>query len=106
MTSNREIVLGWMMDVIQEYHAGVIDSFGLSVKIYDAVLKQLPLSTESLQLLAAVSMLISSKFLTNVIPFKISSLIYYSEDFLTYTDIVEMERIVLFLLDWKIFKIT
>lgn len=106
MTSNREIVLSWMFDVIHEYHHGVCDTFDLAVHIYDEGLKHLPLPAESLQLLAAVSMLIASKFVTNVLPFKISTLIYYSEDFLTYDDIVFMERTVLFKLDWKISHVT
>ena len=109
MTSNREIVLSWMMDVIQEYYNGDSDScntFNLAVNIYDEFLKQLTLPNHSLQLLAAVAILISSKFCTKIVPLKISTLIYYSDDSLTCNDIVFMERFVLSKLQWKIFQFT
>lgn len=100
----RRIVAEWMLEVVHEQNSQP-EVFTLAMNIMDRFLCRCRISKMQLQLLGAVSLLISSK-IREPCPIPGRTLIAYTDNSITAEEIKDWELLVLYKLQWELTGIT
>ncbi|KAE8661552.1 Cyclin-A3-1 [Hibiscus syriacus] len=96
----REILMGWLVEVTEEYKL-VSDTLYLTVSYIDIFLSAHSVSRNKLQLLGVSCMLIACKY-EEITPPGIDDFCYITDNAYTKEEVIEMEKDILKLLDFKI----
>lgn len=98
----RAITVSWLFEVA-EFSNRTSDVVHLAVDIMDKTLCQLYIHRKELQLVAIVSLLIASKYF-EVLPIEADECVEVSANCYTTTQLLELEKKILFMLDFKVFS--
>ena len=96
----RKIVTDWMMEVCEDQQCQP-QVFFLAVSYLDRVLSSLNIKKNQFQLLAAVCILLASKF-SQVVPITTEQLVIYTDNSVTVEELRTWEMEVLCVLQWEI----
>ena len=96
----RKIVTDWMMEVCEDQQCQP-QVFFLAVSYLDRVLSSLNIKKNQFQLLAAVCILLASKF-SQVVPITTEQLVIYTDNSVSKKDLLQWEILVLEVLQWEI----
>ena len=96
----RKIVTDWMMEVCEDQQCQP-QVFFLAVSYMDRVLSSLSVKKNQFQLLAAVCILLASKF-SQVVPITTEQLVVYTDNSVTVDELRTWEMEVLCVLQWEI----
>ena len=96
----RKIVTDWMMEVCEDQQCQP-QVFFLAVSYMDRVLSTLTIKKNQFQLLAAVCILLASKF-SQVVPITTEQLVVYTDNSVTVEELRTWEMEVLCVLQWEI----
>merc|ERR1711971_696913 len=96
----RKIVTDWMMEVCEDQQCQP-QVFFLAVSYMDRVLSSLSIKKNQFQLLAAVCILLASKF-SQVVPITSEQLVIYTDNSVSKKELLQWEIMVLEVLKWEI----
>ena len=100
----RKIVTDWMMEVCEDQQCQP-QVFFLAVSYLDRVLSSLNIKKNQFQLLAAVCILLASKF-SQVVPITTEQLVIYTDNSVTVEELKSWELFVLEILGWELYTPT
>ena len=100
----RKIVTDWMMEVCEDQQCQP-QVFFLAVSYMDRVLSTLTIKKNQFQLLAAVCILLASKF-SQVVPITTEQLVIYTDNSVTVEELRTWELFVLEILGWELYTPT
>ena len=100
----RKIVTDWMMEVCEDQQCQP-QVFFLAVSYMDRVLSSLSVKKNQFQLLAAVCILLASKF-SQVVPITTELLVVYTDNSVTVEELRTWELFVLEILGWELYTPT
>merc|ERR1711971_38357 len=100
----RKIVTDWMMEVCEDQQCQP-QVFFLAVSYMDRVLSTLTIKKNQFQLLAAVCILLASKF-SQVVPITTEQLVVYTDNSVTVEELRTWELFVLEILGWELYAPT
>ncbi|OAF71679.1 CycA3 [Intoshia linei] len=96
----RSLVVDWMMEMCEKFELSQ-EAVALSINIFDRFLYIIKANREKLQLIAATCLLIANKFSESLIP-NLPNLCIISRNSFTVNQILEMERLVLSTINFRI----
>ena len=96
----RKIVTDWMLEVCEDQQCQP-QVFFLAASYLDRVLSSLNIKKSQFQLLAAVCILLASKF-SQVVPITTEQLVIYTDNSVSKKDLLQWEILVLEVLHWEI----
>jgi cyclin A len=100
----RNVLIDWLLEVMDEFKLG-LDTFYMAVQYVDSILSKIQIPVGNLQLLGVTAMFAASK--TNrKFEIECRNFVMITDNTYTCDEIVEMERLMCYTLNWNIHPVT